>query len=106
MTGQRAIARPHLRDGLLGWIPDTSPLPASPRCGKTLALDGRYERGGIAGDPGNPPACGRPDGHNGPCRSAAALARYAPADTARITAGRRAGRYRYADRRRSAGTAA
>jgi len=65
----------------------------SPRCGKPLRLDGRHERSGEAGDPGNPPVCGRPASHPGPCRSEAAVARYSRADAARITEARRAGRY-------------
>lgn len=71
------------------WTPDTGPsrLPA-PRCGRVLALDGRFERGGVAGDPGDPPACGRPEGHRGPCRSEAAVARYRRADRDRQAAAR------------------
>jgi hypothetical protein len=64
--------------------PGTFPVsPLGPRCGKPIALDGRFERGGIAGDPGNPPACGRPECHAGSCRSAGALARYAAAQSER-----------------------
>ena len=45
--------------------------PASPRCGRTMA---RYEPTGwppVLEDP----VCGRPEGHNGPCRSAQAWTR-------------------------------
>jgi hypothetical protein len=67
----------------------------APRCGKPMR---RYEaaHGPILDDP----ACGRPAGHDGPCRTALALARYVAADTGRVTAARRAGRYKYPDRRR------
>jgi len=47
----------------------------TPRCGKPMHLDGRYERSGEPGDPGKPPVCGRPAGHPGPCRSESAVAR-------------------------------
>lgn len=80
---RRAYRQPMVRRAWRGWTPDTGPArELSPRCGRILALDGRYERGGEAGDPGDPPRCGRPAGHpaaaNGSpgCRSEAALARY------------------------------
>lgn len=76
--------------GWAGWLPDAAPgRPLGPRCGRVLALDGRFERGGVPGDPGDPPRCGRPDGHNGRCRSAEAVARYLRADVARAAARRR-----------------
>ena len=42
----------------------------APRCGKPMA---RYEASN--GPMPEVPACARPEGHNGPCRSAAAWAR-------------------------------
>ena len=67
-----------------GWSPDpAAPRPLAPRCGRVLALDGRFERGGVPGDPGDPPRCGRPVGHPGPCRSEAALSRYAARERSR-----------------------
>ena len=86
-------AYPHMRSRKVrrGWAPDTAPARVlAPRCGRVLALDGRYERGGVAGDPGDPPACGRPEGHDGPCRSAAAVARYNRASLDRQAAARKA----------------
>ncbi len=75
-----------------GWSPDpAAPRPLAPRCGRPLALDGRFERGGV---PGDPPRCGRPAGHppaaNGSpgCRSEAAVARYRRADRDRHAAER------------------
>jgi hypothetical protein len=50
------------------------------RCNRALAL---RERGSIPADPGEPRPCGRPAGHNGPCRSEQALARYAQAERER-----------------------
>ena len=44
----------------------------SPRCGKPMT---RYEASN--GPMIDQPACGRPEGHGGPCRSGVALARYA-----------------------------
>ena len=44
----------------------------SPRCGKPMA---RYEAAN--GPMPEEPACGRPEGHPGPCRSEVALARMA-----------------------------
>lgn len=89
-----------------GWrasrLPDpvcVSHLP--PRCGKPITLDGRFERGGIPGDPGHPPVCGRPVHDSGPCRSAEALARYAVAQSQRKSWLRRPPR----DRRVLAGAA-
>jgi hypothetical protein len=73
----------------------------APRCGKPIRLDGRYERSGEPGDPGNPPVCGRPEGHpraaNGSpeCRSEAAVSRKYAAGNARIAAVRRARGRRY-----------
>lgn len=67
--------------GWSGWAPDPAPArPLAPRCGRGLAVDGRYERAGMPGDPGKPPVCGRREGHNPPCRSEAAVARYLRAD--------------------------
>ena len=61
--------------------------PLSPRCGRPMA---RYETaGGPAVLMDEEPACGRPEGHHGPCRSAAAVARYYAADMARIAEIRR-----------------
>lgn len=71
------------------WAPDRVParrLP--PRCGRVLVLDGRFERGGLPGDPGDPPRCGRPEGHSPPCRSEAAVARNLRADRDRQAAAR------------------
>ncbi len=53
----------------------------TPRCGRPMA---RYEaaNGPMLEDP----VCARPAGHNGRCRSAAALARKYQADTARLAA--------------------
>src|SRR6266566_5183499 len=67
-AGVRVSARSYwqlYRDGRLrGRSPDTAaPRPPGPRCGRVLALDGRFERGGVPGDPGDPPRCGRPAGH-------------------------------------------
>jgi len=77
------------------WTPDGGPSRLlAPRCGRVLALDGRFERGGVPGDPGDPPRCGRPAGHppaaNGSpgCRSEAAVARYYAADADRHAAAR------------------
>jgi hypothetical protein len=71
------------------WIPDAGrSRPLAPRCGRVLALDGRFERGGVPGDPGNPPVCGRPEGHPRPCRSESAVARYRLADLDRHAAAR------------------
>jgi hypothetical protein len=69
---------------LSGHAPDVAParrLP--PRCGRVLACDGRFERGGVPGDPGAPPVCGRREGHRPPCRSAEAVARNYQADVDR-----------------------
>lgn len=84
-----------------GWSPDVAPSrPLAPRCGRVLALDGRYERGGEPGDPGDPPRCGRPAGHppaaNGSpgCRSAQFLARERLKDLARNAAWKRGRRER------------
>lgn len=87
--GRRAYSQPFRRRTWRGWTPDTAPartLP--PRCGEVLALDGRYERGGIPGDPGDPPRCGRPESHNGPCRSRESIARAHRASLARQAARR------------------
>jgi hypothetical protein len=89
---RRAYRRPFFEKAWRGWAPDAAPsrvLP--PRCGRVLALDGRFERGGWPGDPGNPPVCGRPEGHRKPCRSEAAVARalMADADRAASKAGER-----------------
>ncbi len=77
------------------WTPDGGPSrPLAPRCGRVLTLDGRFERGGVPGDPGDPPRCGRPAGHppaaNGSpgCRSEAAVARSLRADLDRQAAAR------------------
>ena len=81
---RRAYRVPMINKTWLGWTPDAAPgrvLP--PRCGRVLALDGRYERAGWPGDPGSPPVCGRPDGHRPPCRSEAAVARALLADADR-----------------------
>lgn len=87
---RRAYRQPVSRKAWRGWTPDTAPSRVlAARCGRVLALDGRYERGGLPGDPGDPPVCGRPAGHapaaNGSpgCRSEAAVARYYRADLAR-----------------------
>ena len=90
-TGRRAYRQPMSLKAWRGWTPDTGPsrMPA-PRCGRVLALDGRYERGGEPGDPGCPPVCGRPAAHRGPCRSEAAVARYHKADLDRQRARRAA----------------
>jgi hypothetical protein len=60
----------------------------APRCGKAMM---RYEAAN--GPMPEPPVCARPQNHAGMCRSAASLARKQQADTARITAARRAQRY-------------
>ncbi len=87
MSGVAAV--PLFRRKWRGWAPDTGPSrPLAPRCGRVLALDGRYERAGRPGDPGNPPCCGRPAGHPGPCRSEAAVARNLRADRDRQAAAR------------------
>src|SRR6516225_7540604 len=53
----------------------------SPRCGKPMT---RYEaaNGPMLDDP----ACGRPEGHPGPCRSRAAVTREYAADVTRLAA--------------------
>jgi hypothetical protein len=71
------------------------------RCGKPMR---RCEAAN--GPMPEPPACGRPEGHPGPCRTVPALIRYSRADKDRILAARRAGRYRYPDRRRGKAAAA
>ena len=93
----RAYRQPLVRKAWRGWTPDAAPSRVlAPRCGRVLALDGRYERGGEPGDPGCPPVCGRPAGHppaaNGSpgCRSEAAVARYHKADLDRQRARRAA----------------
>ena len=81
---RRAYRVPMIRKAWAGWTPDTAPgRVLAPRCGRVLALDGRYERGGQPGDPGEPPVCGRPEGHRPPCRSEAAVARALMADADR-----------------------
>jgi hypothetical protein len=50
----------------------------SPRCGRVMR---RYETPGSA-PVLEDPRCGRPAGHNGPCRSVAALGRESVAKTA------------------------
>jgi|HubBroStandDraft_6_1064221.scaffolds.fasta_scaffold00062_102 hypothetical protein len=81
---RRAYRIPVWRKAWQGWTPDTGPpRTLAPRCGRVLALDGRYERAGWPGDPGNPPVCGRPEGHRPPCRSEAAVARALMADADR-----------------------
>lgn len=70
----------------------------TPRCGKPMT---RYEASN--GPMPEPPECARPAGHNGMCRSSAALARKYAADAARITAVRQTGwRYGRTDTRRAA----
>jgi len=60
----------------------------APRCGRVMAADGRAERGGEAVLPGMELWCGRPAGHNGPCRSQLSVARGVAYDQGRRAAAR------------------
>lgn len=90
MSGETRAYRVLFREKVWrAWTPDTAPgRQLAPRCGRVLLLDGRYERAGVPGDPSKPPLCGRPEGHRGPCRSEAAVARAYRADLARQAAAR------------------
>lgn len=72
------------------WIPGRRHAPLSPRCGKPML---RYEAAN--GPMLEEPWCARPVGHNGRCRSAAALGRKYAADIERIATMRRVEGRRY-----------
>ena len=103
MTGHVPHPPPRLRHAVGRWTPGSSSIAASglgavtgrtplasPRCGKAMT---RYEA--VNGPMLEDPVCGRPEGHQGRCRSEAALARKYAADVARIGAVRREYGWRY-----------
>lgn len=57
----------------------------TPRCGRPMH---RYKTAALSGPVSGMTACGRPEEHNGDCRSREACSRYQAADVRRITAKR------------------